>query len=699
MSTNDFSGSAVNAVQADTVHNLTFIGAPANEPLPVPRQIPRPISDFRDRVTFQVELDALLGGADGRPSTGVVIVSGMGGVGKTSLAVHWMHRVAESFPHGHLYANLRGFSKGRPATAHEVLDQFLRALDVPESKIPADEESRAALFRTWTSDRSFLVLLDNASSAEQVRALIPSSPRALTLITSRNQLSGLAAESGARRIRLRPFDNEDAVALLTAGTDAAGPSEVALAARLAQSCGHLPLTLRIVQSRIGARADLPFSTAAEEIAEELLGPRPSLHAFSPFDGDSSTEVHMVFAASYDDLPADLARTFRLLGLHPGEDFGVSDAAALSALEQREAARQLNRLVQLSLLEESDRARFRFHDLLRSFAAEHVEQDEVGPATERLLNFYLAHTDAADRALAPGRRHVLDDPEVSATFASYEDALAWCELERSNLLAGIRLADERGEDALCWRTAMALITFLHLRGYDDQWIDMCEVALRAARRLGDRWGEAWCLMSLGGAYREAGRLDSAAELDRLAADLWRELGDAEGEGKSLNNLGSVLLDQGRIDEASPVIAEALRIRRPRGGRELPISLIQLGRLQLLRDEVDLAEESFQEAMGLAHSADRINVADTHEGLGHVALRRGRLDAARSAFADAASGFQASGASPAQARALRELARCLRDLGRSTESLEAFQQAHHLLEQLSDPTAADVLQEIEELSSGA
>ncbi|WP_280723888.1 tetratricopeptide repeat protein [Kitasatospora sp. MAA4] len=671
----------------------------------MPHQLPPRVAGFRDRADALSTLNAKLERRQLADEPAIVIVSGMGGVGKTSLAVHWIHAIADQFPDGQLYANLRGFSDGPTATASQVLEQFLRALDVPADKIPDDEDSRATLFRSITHGRSFLLLLDNALDARQVRPLIPSVSTSLTVITSRNRLTGLAVQLGALRIGLEPFDDHVAVQMLIDDREGLPETELLLADNIARKCGYLPLTLRITLERLATRGLDSFGDCAAQIIEELQDARAALDTFSPLDGDSSTELRVVLSWSYADLPHDLARTFRLLGLHPGADFSAADAAALAAVEQAEAVRRMDRLVQLSLLEPSDRSRFRFHDLLRAFAAERAQEDEpgteIGLARRRLLTRYLSRIDAADRVLAPGRRHVLSAEEAGEPFTSYEEALAWCDSERLNSMAMVRAAAANGEDDLCWRIAMALITPLVLRSYHADRHEVCEIGLDAARRAGDSWGEAWSLMSLGGALHELGLNAEAAERDREAAALWRALGDAEGEGKSLHNLSTALIAQGRLAQAAQVMEDALRIRRSLGNqREISISLCQLGDLHLAQGNPEAAQQNYRESLELRASADRQTIGFALTGLAKVALLRGDLNSAQAAFGEAANAHGDSGYPHGQAIALRSRARCLRDLGRADDAHATMASALALLQAAGDPAADEVQRELEEFrrSSG-
>ncbi|MGC2004462.1 helix-turn-helix domain-containing protein, partial [Trebonia sp.] len=292
----------------------------------VPRQLPTAVPYFAGRTSELRLLDAMLSDA-GRGSTGVVIsaIGGTAGVGKTALALNWAHRVAPNFPDGQLYANLRGFDPaGSPAEPADVLRGFLDAFQVHPERFPATTEGLAALYRSLLADRTMLVLLDNAADVAQVRPLLPASPRCLVIVTSRRELSALAAAEGARLLSLDVLPEREAIELLAArlGTDRADAEPDAIT-QLATLCARLPLALSVIVARAAAAPNLPLAALVTELTE-LQGRLDALDV-----GDPAANVRTVFSLSYRHLPEAAARMFRLLGLHPGPDISAPAAATLA----------------------------------------------------------------------------------------------------------------------------------------------------------------------------------------------------------------------------------------------------------------------------------------------------------------------------------------------------------------------------------
>ncbi|UKD56950.1 AfsR/SARP family transcriptional regulator [Amycolatopsis sp. FU40] len=412
------------------------VAAVSAEPLPahgVPKQLPAETRGFVGRAAELSLLDGLLSG-------GIAAVSGTAGVGKTALAVCWAHRVRARFPDGQLYANLRGHAPGAPAAPVEILAQFLAALGIPPDRVPPDAETAAALYRTLTADRRILVLLDNAVNPDQVRPLLPAGPGCATVVTGRDRLTGLVAVNGACRLTIDVLSPGESVELLEG---VLGPGRVraepAAAAEFAEVCVHLPLALRIAAANL---ADRPGSGIGEYVAELR---EDNLLAALAVPGDEQTAVRAAFDLSYAALPADARRVFRLLSLVPGTDFGAEAVAALAGVETPRALALLDRLAAAHLVEHVP-GRYRFHDLLRRYAAEQAGRRESAADRERALrrlhDWYLAAVDGAARLLYP---HLLRLPAsgASAEFAGLGEASAWLDAERGNLAAAVRFADGRG----------------------------------------------------------------------------------------------------------------------------------------------------------------------------------------------------------------------------------------------------------------
>lgn len=336
-------------------------------------QLPPRIADFCGRVRETVALDQQL---DRLPRPDCVVLTGAGGTGKTTLAVHWAHSHKDEFPDGQLFADLRGFERPpmRPAT---VLAMFLRALGVPEARIPEPLAERSALYRSLLAGRRMLVVLDNAGTAEQARPLLPATPGCLAVVTSRRRLSGLVVRDGAALLTVGPFAAEDALELLG---NALGRSRVAAdrdAARvLVERCDRLPLALRIAAARLMAHPDWSLVHWTAKLADE----RRRLQELSAHDADLAVETSLYL--SYRALSSGAARVFRLLGLHPGPDVDAPTAAALAGRDLERTRRHLAELCDAHLVEEQAQGSYLRTDLVRIYAEQLVAVEET--PTERDL---------------------------------------------------------------------------------------------------------------------------------------------------------------------------------------------------------------------------------------------------------------------------------------------------------------------------
>ena len=337
----------------------------------VPRELPADVDRFTGRSAELAELDQLLaagGGADRDTATAagaalICVVAGTAGVGKTALAVHWGHRVRDAFPGGQLYVDLRGYDPGKPVTAAGALAGSLRALGVADQDIPADVGERAACYRSLLDGRRALVVLDNAASVEQVRPLLPGTPSCVVVVTSRDSLPGLVARHGARRLGLDLLPAGDAVGLLRELIGERVAADPVAAATLAAQCARLPLALRVAAELAAAGPDMDLA----ELAGELADQQRRLDLLDA-GGDPRTAVRAVFSWSYRRLPADVARAFRLIGLHPGPDLDTFAAAALTGTSAQQAADLLRQLARGHLIHRAAPGRYAMHDLLRAYAA-------------------------------------------------------------------------------------------------------------------------------------------------------------------------------------------------------------------------------------------------------------------------------------------------------------------------------------------
>ncbi|WP_406115625.1 AfsR/SARP family transcriptional regulator [Kitasatospora purpeofusca] len=572
--------------------------APVSVPVPVPAQLPPSLATFTGRDAELAALDAFAEAAapvgdqvsspasspapNSAPGSGpgstsaardsavlicasrICAVTGSAGIGKSTLVVKWAHRVRGRFPGGQLYADLHGFSAEPPLTPHAVLARFLRALGVPGEQVPSVPEEAAALYRSMLADRRVLVVLDNARSAGQVRPLLPAAPDCLTVVTSRAGLAGLTARDGARPLALDLMPAPDAVALLdrVIGTRRAR-SEPAAVAELASVCGRLPLALAIAASRIAER---PGRTVADHVAE--LRDSGNLLTALAIDDDAASAVRAALDLSYRTLPAAARTLFRLLALAPGSGLTAAAAAALCGERGAVVRPVLDQLATAHLLTHEGGDRYRLHDLLRLYAAERAAAETgravSSAARERLGTWYLHHADAAARLLTPHRRRIpLDAPGPwyePPAFTTAAGAQRWCESEHSRLLGMVRAAAEHGPDALAWRLPVALWSYWFTSPHLDDREEAARLAVAAAVRADDRYGEGHARNDLATALGALGRHDEMLAELRLARALFAAIGDRAGEARAIGDLGDHCLGTGAYGQARLHFQGALTLFR-------------------------------------------------------------------------------------------------------------------------------------------
>ncbi|NIY66094.1 ATP-binding protein [Streptomyces malaysiensis] len=724
-------------VQARDISGGIHFHGDSRRDSPKPRQLPGDIRGFVNRGEELGRLDALL--ADGEGETGglgealavsVCVLAGTAGVGKTSLALRWAHRTLARFPDGQLYVNLRGYDPGAPITPQEALHRFLSTLGVPAGAIPADPEAGAALYRSLLAGRRMLVILDNAATVGQVRPLLPGAAGSLALVTSRSRLSGLAVRDGAHTLTLGTLDEPEAVALLSAVTAAYRPQDNRdQLVELARLCARLPLALRIAAERAASRPRMGLDDLIRDLRDESA----LWEALSVGDDEEAEAVRTVFAWSYRALSPDAARLFRLLGLHPGAEFGAAAAGVLDGGVGIGRVRHLlDVLVGAHLLEQTAPDRYEFHDLLRAYAADQVRQEESPESREaalrRVLVWYLHSADAAQTWINSQEAHIPLDPPgddlTPASFADYEEAMRWYEAERGNLLAATRAAEEAGLDVIAWQLPAVLRSVHMLLNPFEEWLAMSRIGLRAARRLGDRAAEAELLESLGMACTQSHRLSEGAEYHQGALAARRETGDRLGEALSLNdiglihlrgrrleaakdqfeqaaarfqelgaaqwqavvtsNLAEVTYELARTEEASGFVERALAMHRELGNQGGEGNALRiLSAVQRDRGQADEALRSAEAALDIA----RTHRNHMWEGywlleLGRAQRANGELDAALISFQRAASLQRRLGDQAREARAWHGAGETYRRLGRPGEAADFHRRAAAVHRELDD-----------------
>jgi tetratricopeptide (TPR) repeat protein/transcriptional regulator with XRE-family HTH domain len=652
----------------------------------VPRQLPAAAADFTGRAAELRTLTSILDQASAS-NPGTVVISAIGGtagVGKTALALHWAHLVAGRFADGQLYVNLRGFDPAGAPTAPDVaIRGFLGALGVPPGRTPADPQAQAGLYRSLLADRKMLVVLDNARDEQQVRPLLSASPGSLVLVTSRNQLAGLAVADGARLLSLDVLSQDEAVSLLTARIGAAKvAAEPQAISEIARLCACLPLALAVAAARAVTRPGFPLAALAAELRE-------AARRLDVLDaGDPAASVRAVFSWSYRQLGANAGRTFRLLGLYPGPDISLPAAASLAGIDQLEARRLLDELTRAHVLAEHVPGRFAFHDLLRVYAADQARasdsETERKAAVGRVLDHYLHTADRGALLLFPGHKPVtLATPMAGSAperLADYRHALAWFEAERQVLLDAVILADTSGFDTHAWQLPWAMSAFLETGGHLREWTATLRTALAAATRLGDTAGQAASSRLLAAAWSNLGDHDQAADLCETSLELYQRLGDRLGEARVRQSLGVFARRQGRYTDADSHNQQALRLYQAIGnkageammlnniaGDYLHVGDYQQARACCLRALTLNAEVGYRRLDGAIW--DNLGVAEQHAG---------NLDQANACFQRSLGIHRELGDRQGEAENLVHLGDMLQAAGKLPRAREAWQQALAILE---------------------
>ncbi|HEV7647035.1 MAG TPA: BTAD domain-containing putative transcriptional regulator [Actinophytocola sp.] len=655
---------------------------------PVPRQLPADVWAFTGRERELSTLDDLLD-ETGSGSTAVVVsaVSGTAGVGKTSLALRWAHRVRDHFPDGQLYLDLRGYDREQPMSVSDALARFLSALGLAGGEIPLETDERAARYRTELSDRRMLVLLDNAATADQVRPLLPGTPGSLVVVTSRDSLAGLVARHGARRLDLDLLPLRDAVHLLGRLIGARVDAEPDAAGALAEECARLPLALRIAAELAAARPATSLSELVEELADEQL-------RLDLLDAglDPHTAVRAVFSWSYQHLTAEAAAAFRLLGLHPGPDLDPYAAAALGDTSLAQAAQLLNQLARAHLIQAGRPVRYAMHDLLRVYANQLATRQnsatERRAALDRLLDFYLSTAGAAMDVLHPAERH--RRPHVAAPrtpprdFQSAGAAKAWLDAERANLVAAAVHAEAHDRPAHTVGLANTLFRYLDAAALYSDAFTIHNLARDAAARIGDGTGEARALLNLGLGYWHQGLLGHAEEHLRQALDRYVEIGDEVGQASAHSNLGVIQWRQGNLDESARHLGLALGTYERLGDRVGQAEALgNLGLVYQRQDRLDLAVDHHERALALFRDVGYpVGEAYALNDLGTVHLRLDQAGAAVDELRRALARFQEIGERAGEAEALNGLGQALAATGAPDEAAARHTEALAVAVEIGD-----------------
>lgn len=664
---NEVSGTVVgNVVQAHNIGSVTFTVGASPAPTGAPRQLLPQLASFVDRgPQFSALSASLTASEDQAAGPRIFMISGLPGVGKAALGMQWAHSVAERFPDGQLYADLRAVQHDGSIDVGDVLHGFLSDLGVHEEWIPASLERRAALFRTKTADLKVFIMVAGARYPAQVEQLVPSSPASALLVTTEHRIGGLL-DYEVVDLELQPLDAEAGLLLLRRRVgDGRVDVDLEAAGRLVELCGGLPIALRAAASYLATHPRRPL----RRLVDELEDPSTRLARLDVGTGHS---VSVVFDAAVRGLSASAAHAYRLISLHPGPDISVWAAAALLEVSSEVAGDLLDELIQAGLVDEDEDGRYHFHGLVRLHAREYAEAMEEPAArlgaVSRIVTWYLAQAYRADWIALGARLRVGGAPYDSPSMAdrggpagddgpllrSDVDALDWLDAERANLLAVQRLAAERGFDEAAWRLCEPLWPLFLSRKHYADWVDSHEVARDAAARRGELVGEAQARKQLAAAFRELGRLEEATVQAQAALELTERAGHERLRASVLEAIGKLRLARGELVSAQAAFEESrqvnLRLGNPRG------VLLQenlLG-LVLLREgrNAEAYELLSRVSVGIA-AFDERNQARVRLNLARAAGALGRDEEAAGLFGQTAEQYRRRGEPSGEIRALTAL----------------------------------------------
>ncbi|ARZ66858.1 regulator [Streptomyces albireticuli] len=579
--------------------------APEPGPVPVrPAQLPADVPDFSGRGDLVGELTRVLV-AEERPATAVSVLAGVGGVGKTTLALHVAHAVGEHFPDGQLYVDLQGAGPD-PLDPAAVLGDFLPALGVAPARVPGGLAARSALYRSLLDRKRTLVVLDNARDDRQVRPLLPGAPGSAAIVTSRARLGGL---SGARQIDVPVMDREEGLGLFTwiVGEErVAAEREEAL--EVVEACGGLPLAVRIAGARLAARP----SWSVDTLAAKLVNERRRLDELRA--GDAA--VKATFELGYGRLTPSQARAFRLLGTTSGADVSLHAAAALlgsgSAEDDlAETEDLLESLVDSSLLESPAPLRYRFHDLVRLYARACAERDEPPEerraAATRLLGFQLCTATVAQMTLRPGDRspkHLASGVGFGLSFDDGAEALEWLFSEAGNVLAAVEdvMADPSGVSDADLRRAVdtlwAISDVLEGGEFTERHTEAAGSVATVAGERGAELVEARARYLFARGHEIAGRIERAAVEAARAEKCAASVQDLFSLGHTLRLMGSLARRDHNRDRAGKFLGRAAdAFRRDENRMGEAVTLASLSRLLLAGGTVDRAVEEARRSVVL------------------------------------------------------------------------------------------------------
>lgn len=649
-------------------------------PGPLTENLPRDISDFTGR---EAALNHLYDALERSPSTVTIqAIDGMAGVGKTALAVHLAHELADRYPDGRWYLHLRAHDPHLPPIDPvQGLDVLLRLLGEDPEKLPNGLESRAALWRARLTNRRMLLVLDDAAGADQVRPFLPGKPGCLVLITSRRRLAGL---EGARPFSLDALMPPEAALLFRRIVGQDRQLDAGDVNQLVDLCGHLPLAVTIMAYKLRHRPARGVADLMVKLSRSM-GKLAEMYA-----GDS--DLITAFDLSYRELSPERQRAFRRLGLHIGADLTADAAAALIGCDLTQAEHTLEELIDRHLVEESISGRVRFHDLLRAYARERATQEEPAQelrrAVHRLLDFYLTTADRADRLLYPHRRRAevtiataVDPPPLDTPRSAAE----WLRAERATILMCAHYATEHGFPAHAIEFSRTAATYLERSAQWEDAARLHELARRTCQEIGDRESEALVELELSLVRSRTGQYAAAFEHAGRGLDHFRALGDRRGEADALDHLARVSWLSGHNREALSYAEESLALFRAISDLHgegnallhLGIALSYLGRAE---EAMAVFETSLEIVDGTGDVATKAMVLNN---LGEMHFSHGDYGKALTLYREAHAILREAGWRQNEAVALNNISNCLEREGRRKEALHFYREALTIYRETGDP----------------
>ncbi|WP_194852798.1 NB-ARC domain-containing protein [Nocardia sp. SYP-A9097] len=634
-------------------------------------ELPRDIRQLHGRKAELAQILAVLTSSAQAEFVTVCVLCGVGGVGKTALAVRAARSLEKEFPDGCLFLDLHGYADTPAMSAGEAAGKLLRQLKAPPESVPVHQEDRLVALHELLTDKCLLLVLDNVLDAAHVRALLPTDGDSRVLLTSRSNLNGL---DDARRLPITPLSVNDSAELvrelLADLPDDRRPSEEQLVA-MTRRCHGLPVAIKIA-------AAVVHTETWPSVADDDGG----IEVFH--DGDR--DLPALFEYSVARLAPEHARAFTLLGLHAGRDFDLAAVAAIADVDSGVARRSVRHLIEVNLLASPRAGRYEFHDLIKSFAHQRAQttltRDDHAQVRARLVDHYLSTADAADRLLTPTRHRAAMAPSVRDTahqMREYRSAMAQLTADRDNLLTAAITAYALGRDEQCWQLAFAVREFAFITHDIDLWLRTHELALAAAERSADGYAEAVTYNNLGLAELSGGHVTAAAALYRRARARFQQIGDTYGEhialaheawadfvaGESaqalrksatalayltahgnprnvailLRDTATIEIAAGRYAEAVPMVQEALEVFH---AQQLHVDEAMaynvLGSAYRQLDALQQAGEMFSHAAELAtRSGSTLEQTRGYDGLGEIAAAQANWPAARMHWNQALSGY--------------------------------------------------------------